>query len=134
MGVALNEFGDMLARIYYDAMGCEDLLQDFLRDMKYYGVITAKTDMDKENHVFTIYIRVPARSELTIEINKNHCVEAADITLARYIKDKFMKYMTRGGTGIYKAVVKVAIDDDRFWKLEDADSALEQYERNRKNK
>ena len=134
MGTTLNEFEKMLARAYYDAMGCEDLLQDFLKDMKYYGVITAKTDMDEENHIFTLYIRVPAGSELTIEISKNHCVEAADITLARYIKDKFMKYMTRGGTGVYKAVVKVAIDDDRFWKLEDADSALEQYERNRKNK
>ena len=130
MGAALDE----LTKIYYDAMGCEDLLQDFLRDMKYYGIITAKTDMDKENHIFTIYIRVPARSELTIEISKNHCVEAADIRLASYIKDKFMKYMTCGGTGDYKAVVKAAIDNDRFWKLEDADRALEQYERNKEKK
>ena len=128
MGELLDEFEKMKAKAQFNGSGAKDVLYYLLKDIKYYGVIVSKTDVNHDNNQFIVYIKVPGRSELTIEIEKNYCIEASDITLAKYIKDRIISYMNTGHSTLIKVVVKAAIDYNKFWKLEDADKALKDFE------
>ena len=136
MGQFLDEFEKMKAEAHYKANNCEDYLQDLKKDLKYYGCSIIKNDIKQNEETGTceehiLYLKVPERSELTIEIEKNYCKEAAGMDIAKYIKEKILAYFNSGESEDYNYPLKVraAVEKGKFWKLEDADRALEEYKK-----
>lgn len=130
MGAGLDKFETMKANAMYNAYDGDKYLYEFKRDLKYYGVILNKTEKDESN--FIVFIAVPERSELTVELEPKHCSEAAGEIIAKYIKQKLQEYLDLGEKAEIELKVKMKVYN-KLWKLEDADKAVEEFENNWKS-
>lgn len=130
MGAGLDEFEKMKADAMLNAYDSDKYLYELKRDIEYFGIIVNKTERGK---YYTLFITVPERSELTIELEPGHCNEAAGEYIAKYFKQKVQEYLDLGEKAETELKVKMKVYN-RLWTLEDADTAVEKFERDWKSK